>query len=109
MNTKDEKKSSSRKFMEQVTGGPLTLASLIHAIRIGEELSQEEFAHRLGISKSHLCDIEKGRKHVSPVRAMNFAKILEYSEQQFVRLALQEIVNQLNHKPVWYVDLKNTI
>ena len=40
------------------------------------------------------------------MRAMQFAKILKYSEEQFVRLALQDIVNQLNKKPVWHVELK---
>jgi transcriptional regulator with XRE-family HTH domain len=69
-------------------------------------MSQAEFALRIGVSKSHICDIEKGRKHVSPMRAMQFAKILKYSEEQFVRLALQDIVNQLNQKPVWRVELK---
>ena len=101
-----KKKSAARKFMEEITGGPLTLSALLYAIRVGEEMSQAEFALRIGVSKSHICDIEKGRKHVSPMRAMQFAKILKYSEEQFVRLALQDIVNQLNQKPVWHVELK---
>jgi transcriptional regulator with XRE-family HTH domain len=106
MTTKKEKKSAARNFMEEVTGGPLTLANLLHSIRMGEELSQVEFAIRLGVSKSHICDIEKGRKHVSPMRAMQFAKILRYSEQQFVRLSLQDIVDQLDQKHIWQVELK---
>jgi len=32
---------------------------------MSEEMSQAVFAKRLGISSSHLCDIEKGRKVVS--------------------------------------------
>lgn len=104
MTTKN--KSAARKFMEEVTGGPLTLSGLLHAIRVGEEMSQAEFAFRLGVSKSHICDIEKGRKHISPMRAMQFAKTLKYSEEQFVRLALQDIVNQLNQKQHWQVELK---
>lgn len=106
MTTKREKKSPARSFMEEVTGGPLTLSALLYAIRLGEEMSQTEFALRLGISKSHICDIEKGRKHVSPMRAMQFARILGHSEEQFVRLALQDIVNQLDKKPMWHVGLK---
>mgnify|MGYP003596867818 CR=1 FL=1 len=101
-----KKKSAARKFMEEVTEGPLTLSGLLYAIRVGEEMSQAEFALRIGVSKSHVCDIEKGRKQVSPMRAMQFAKILKYSEEQFVRLALQDIVNQLNKKTVWHVELK---
>ena len=106
MSTKKTKKSAARAFLEEVTGGPLTLADLLHAIRVGEEMSQAEFALRLGVSKSHICDIEKGRKGVSPVRAMEFARILKYSEHQFVRLALQDIVNQLHSRHAWHVELK---
>jgi transcriptional regulator with XRE-family HTH domain len=65
---------------------------------LGEELSQVEFAGQLGISKSHLCDIEKGRKLVSPERAAIFAKILQYSSEQFVRLALQDQVEKAGLK-----------
>ena len=99
-------KSAAGKFMEEVSGGPLTLSGLLHAIRAGEEMSQAEFALLLGVSKSHICDIEKGRKHISPMRAMQFAKILKYSEEQFVRLALQDIVDKLDQKHVWHVELK---
>ena len=47
MNT-GNKKSAARRFLERHTGGPLTLGKLIQAIRLGEELTQPEFAKRLG-------------------------------------------------------------
>jgi len=81
------------KFLESLVG-ELTFGGLIEAMRQAEEMSQVEFAAKLGISKQHLCDIEKGRKFVSPERAAKFAKILGHSEQSFVALALQDIVNQ---------------
>ena len=43
----------------------------------------------LGVSKSHLCDVEKGRKTVSPERAARWAHILGYPESVLVRLAMQ--------------------
>ena len=89
-------KSEAVKFLEDITGGPLTLGNLLASIRLGEGKSQAEFARQLGISKSHLCDIEKGRKRVSPERAVKFAHILDYSEKQFLRLALQDIVEGLD-------------
>lgn len=58
---------------------------------INESLAQ--FAKKLGLSASHLCDIEKGRKVVSPERAARFAKVLGRSREQFVRLSLQEQVD----------------
>ena len=81
-------------FIERLVGVPITLGALIEAIRQGEELSQSALAAQLGISKSHLCDIEKGRKLVSPARAARFAELLGYSSAQFVRLALQDSVDR---------------
>jgi transcriptional regulator with XRE-family HTH domain len=92
------KKSKAVEFLEAVTGGPLTLNGLLESLRLCEELSQVEFAKQLKISPSHLCDIEKGRKLVSPGRAAKFAKILGYSEIQFVRLALQGILDETGLK-----------
>ena len=93
MNTKRTKKSKAMAFLEALSGGPLNLAELLTAIRTGEEMSYQEFASKLGISRSHLCDIEKGRKAVSLDRAIEFAEILGYSKDQFARLALQTQVN----------------
>src|SRR5580700_9879882 len=86
-------KSDAMRFLEGLSGGPLTLGGLLSAIREGEEESQADLARRLGMSRQHLCDIEKGRKVVSPERAAAFAKILGYGEAQFVRLALQGMVD----------------
>ncbi len=72
------KKSETMRFLESIAGRPLTLGGLLESIRLGEEISQAAFAEKLGISVSHLCDIEKGRKVVSPERAARFAKILAY-------------------------------
>ncbi len=88
-----KKKSDAMKFLESLVG-ELTFGGLIEAMRQAEEMSQVQFAKKLGISKQHLCDIEKGRKFVSPDRAARFAKILGQSAQSFVALALQDIVNQ---------------
>lgn len=87
------KKSATLKFLEKTAGRPLALGGLLESIRLGEGLSQAAFAKKLGVSSSHLCDIEKGRKVVSPERAARFAAILARSPEQFVRLALQELVN----------------
>lgn len=94
MSIKKKPKSDAVKFLERLTGGPLTLARLIQSIRLGEEETLAEFAKRLGVSRQHLCDIEKGRKVVSPERAARFAMVLGYSKEQFVALALQALVDQ---------------
>jgi transcriptional regulator with XRE-family HTH domain len=82
-------KSAAIKLLEQLSGGPLSLGKAVESVRKSEELSQDECARKLGVSKSHLCDVEKGRKTVSPERAAKWARVLGYPESVFVRLAIQ--------------------
>ena len=63
------RKSAAVRTLERLSGGPPTLGRALEAVRKCEELSQTACAETLGISKSHLCDVEKGRKTVSPERA----------------------------------------
>jgi antitoxin HigA-1 len=83
-------KDSDEKFLEQLIGGPLTLGGALSALHESEEESLAVFAERLSISRTHLSDIEHGRRSVSPERASRFAKALKQNEAQFVRLALQD-------------------
>jgi transcriptional regulator with XRE-family HTH domain len=92
------------KFLEETAGRPLTLGGLLESIRMGEEMSQATFAKKLGVSPSHLCDIEKGRKVVSPERAARFAEVLGRSREQFVRLSLQELIDEAGLKMKVNVD-----
>jgi transcriptional regulator with XRE-family HTH domain len=88
------RKSKATRVLEELAGGPLSFGRNLRSIREGEEVSQVEFASRLGISRSHLCDIEKSRKLVSAARAAEMARMLGYSERQFVQLALQEAMER---------------
>ncbi|OGQ36381.1 MAG: hypothetical protein A3F16_05365 [Deltaproteobacteria bacterium RIFCSPHIGHO2_12_FULL_43_9] len=63
---------------------------MISSIRIADEISQVELARKMKISRAHLCDIERGRRTISIERATEFAKILGYSINQFVAVALEE-------------------
>ena len=95
MTTKQSKKSTPRKssamqFLDSLTGGPLTITGILKTLRECDEISQKDFAKQLGISKQNLCDIEKGRKAVTPSRAALFAEKLGYPPTAFIRIALQE-------------------
>lgn len=94
MTTKRPKRSkgNASRYLEQLMKGPLTLGDALSAIRESEEMSLSEFAAVLEVSRSHLCDIEQGRRAVSPERAARFANALKQHEAQFVRLALQDQV-----------------
>ena len=78
--------------------GPMTLGGMLWSLRMCDEISQSEFARRLGVSRSHLCDVEKGRKLVSPERATAWAKVLGFPETVFVKLALQEQLDRAGVK-----------
>ena len=84
------KKSSAMRFLEGLRGGPLTFGRMIESIRLCDEVSQAELARKMKISRAHLCDIEKGRRTVSVERAARFAKVLGYSVNQFVAMAVEE-------------------
>jgi antitoxin HigA-1 len=98
-------KTATMKFLEKVSGKSLSLGAFIESIRISEDMSQVEFARKLKISRSHLCDIEKGRKLVSPARAVELAKMLGYSPIQFVRLSLQDELSKTGLKFKVHVDV----
>ena len=78
--------------------GPMTLGDMIWSLRECDEVSQAEFARRLGVSRSHLCDVEKGRKVVSAGRAADWAEILGFPPTVFVKLALQEQLDRAGVK-----------
>jgi len=87
---KHKAKSQALHLLEQAAGEPLRFSNMLLAIRECDEISQAEFSETLGISRQNLCDIEKGRKGVSPARAARFAKLLGYPAEVFVMLAINE-------------------
>lgn len=94
MSIKSKMTEKTLKDIEKITGSKLTLGKLIWAIRQADEILQIDFADKLGITKQHLCDIEHGRKSISPKLAAKYADILGYSKEQFIRLALQDLVDR---------------
>ena len=89
-----KKTNQTLEFLEDLMGEKLTFGLYIKSIRQGEELNQVKFAKSLGISKQALCDIEHGRKSISPKKAAEYADILGYSRRQFVQLCLQDILDR---------------
>ena len=91
-------RQNSVTYLEKLMRGPLTLGSALSGIRESEGESLAQFAQRLGVSRSHLSDIEHGRRSVSLQRASEFAFALGYHQAQFVRLALQDQVRDAGLK-----------
>ncbi|HEU5282069.1 MAG TPA: helix-turn-helix transcriptional regulator [Gammaproteobacteria bacterium] len=94
MTIKSKMTQNTLEHFKKITGGQLTLGRLIWAIRQADEITQVAFAEKLNITKQHLCDIEHDRKSISPKLAAKYADTLGYSKEQFVRLALQDLVDR---------------
>ena len=77
---------------------------MIQSLRMCDELSQVELSRKIGITRANLCDIEKGRRTVTPAIAAKFAKVMGYSVHQFVSLSLEDQLKKAGLK--MKVDLK---
>ena len=62
--------------------------------RLGEDMSQVEFAKQLGISKQRLCDIEHDRFAVSIKLSKEIALKLDFPAEWLVKLALQDQIKK---------------
>jgi transcriptional regulator with XRE-family HTH domain len=94
MSIKSKMTQKTLKEIEKITGTRLTFGKLLWAIREADDISQVDFSETLKISRQHLCDIEHGRKSVSLKLAVRYAGILGYPKEQFIRLALQDLVDR---------------
>ncbi|WP_267257036.1 helix-turn-helix domain-containing protein [Coxiella endosymbiont of Ornithodoros maritimus] len=92
MNIKPSENSLT--LLEKISSEKLTLGNLLWSIRECEEETQATFAKRLGLLRQYLCDFEHNRRGLSLKKAAKLAKRLDYLEEQFVRLALQDEVDR---------------
>ena len=84
--------------------GPMTIGLFLLAFREADGLSQVDFAKKLKLSRANLCDLEKGRKNISPERATQIAKVLGVPETVLIQLALQDSLRSA--KLNYVVELK---
>lgn len=70
--------------------GPITFGGFLRAARTNKDLTQVEMAKFLKISKSTLCDIEKGRQVVSIELAAKIAKRCGLSVALAVEAAIRD-------------------
>jgi transcriptional regulator with XRE-family HTH domain len=70
--------------------GKLTVGEMLHTWRLSEETSLKDFSKRIGMSVANLCDIEKGRKCMSPGKAEQIARAIGVPSALLVRLSIEE-------------------
>lgn len=80
---------NARLALEKVNG-PFSFATYMLGIRTTLDLSQVEMAKKMGISKSALCEIEKGRTLVSAETAVRYARKAEFSETAALEACFQD-------------------
>lgn len=78
-------------FFESLVGQP-SLSGTLKALRECDELTQKQFAKKLGISVSSLSRIENDRVLVTPSQAVKFAKKLGDVGVVFLEYALEDIL-----------------
>lgn len=77
---------------------PSHFGDLLGQVRQAEGLSCDDFARRLGVSRTNLWYIERRRRAITPFQAAEWARALGYNEAQFVQLALQSLVAEAGLK-----------
>ena len=70
--------------------GPMTFGAFLTGARNAMGLSQSELARKLKVSRSMICDVEKGRVLVSPGLAVKIARLAGFPEKFAVKYCLQD-------------------
>jgi transcriptional regulator with XRE-family HTH domain len=89
MTTKNNDLIDARVLMEKMLG-PFSFAIFMRGTRVNRDMTQKQFAKKLGMSPGTVCDIEKGRQLVSPALAKKIAKKLGMPEKLAVQACLQD-------------------
>lgn len=84
----DKKKFGLKELEKRL--GVLTVGEFLHTWRTSEEMSLKDFGKLIKMSVANLCDIEKGRKGVSPEKAEQIAKAIGVPPALMVRLSIEE-------------------
>lgn len=94
------KNKDTIRFFESLSKNPLTFGKLLHSLRMSDDVSQVELAHKVKVSKGLICDIEKGRRDASIELAAKLAKAMGYLPESFISVLLEEQIRRakLNFK-----------
>ena len=87
------KEISAIKHLEKQLG-PLTFGKMIWSHRMSEEMTQNELANAIGVSKQYISQVEKGLRLVSIEQAVRLADVFGVSTDLFVIQVLQDQINK---------------
>jgi transcriptional regulator with XRE-family HTH domain len=85
--------------------GRLSFGKFLASWRKSEDMTQAQFAKKIGLSAANLCDLEQGRRIPSPDRARRIAKKLDLPEKGLVAMALEDALYKEGMR--YQVELKD--
>jgi antitoxin HigA-1 len=85
----EKRKSYDSKSLEKRLG-KLSVGEFLRTWRTSEEMTLKQFGKLAGLSIANLCDIEKGRKGISPEKAEQIAIAIGVPPALLVRLSIEE-------------------
>ncbi|MBL6991861.1 MAG: helix-turn-helix transcriptional regulator [Bacteriovoracaceae bacterium] len=89
MNTKNR----ADKIVEELLGEPVSLCILLQGYMAQHEITQTELARRLGVTRGFVHQLIAKKRFVSLEKAAEIARTLGEPEQMFVKVALQDQVD----------------
>ncbi len=84
--------------------GAMTFGAFLTGARTAMDLSQAQLARKLNVSRSMICDVEKGRVLVSPALAVKIARLAGFPEKFAVKYCLQDQLRKAKIKMNVNVD-----
>lgn len=97
MNTKKMNLPLATEALEKILG-PYSFAMFFISSRNRLHLTQTQLAKKLNISRSAVCEIEKGRTLVSPETAARYAKKIGYPEELAIEASLNDSLRKAKIK-----------
>jgi transcriptional regulator with XRE-family HTH domain len=92
MITKRSKGYSAKALEQALFPEGISFGEAVESLRLRDDISLTALAKKIGVSRQYLCDVEKGRRFVSPEQAARFAKAFGHPAEVLVQLSLQDSV-----------------
>lgn len=88
------KKSSAVKFLEKVSGEEFSFSMALRSYRTREDLTQQELADLIGVTKSYISNLENKRDFVTVEQAAKFARAFKEPVTIWMTFAIQDMVDR---------------
>ena len=79
-------------FLEEISGEAFSFSSILRGFRAREDMTQDQLAKKIGVTKSYISDLENQRRYATVDQAQVFAKKLKEPVELWVTTALQDML-----------------